>query len=346
MVNASSVPLPEIPGLVWEPLEVKNRDDLLNLIAGMERIDNPPYRTSPAEVDQILNREFVGLGGWNQDSHLVAYATVRLVDNNGYQAICSGGVAVNWRKKGVGTEILQWQVKMARKMLEDVPHPAQIVCLVDQVGSSVSGWMNTFGFEKAHSFQELRRDLSEPIEPISAGRYLEIIPWNTNFDDHVRRAHNELMHLTSGSPAQDMESWTANRPFFAPKWSFIALDKSSDVAKVAGYLLSACYEQDWEAQGWKEGYIEMVGVLPEYSGMQVAPALLTNALEAYRNDGMDYAAVGIADENPTEIAKLYRNLGFKTTGESTIWTVDVDDKPTVESVARMNRLSAFGLRGG
>lgn len=322
---------------------MENRDELLALIAEMERVDNPPYRTSPAEVDQIFTTDFTGLGGWNQDSRLVAYAIVRLVESNGYQAICSGGVAVGWRKRGVGTEILEWQVTVARRMLARVPHPAQIVCLIDQVARNVSGWMQTFGFEKNHSFQEMRRELAAPITPVVPGQYLEIIPWHPDFDDLVRRAHNELMRLTSGSPAQDMGAWTANRTFFAPQWSFIALDKSRDVAKVAGYLLSASYEQDWEARGWKEGYIEMLGVLPEYAGTQVPPALLTRALAAYQKDGMDYAAVCLAEENPTEVAKLYADCGFKTTGESTIWVTEIDEKPAVENVADMNRLSAFGL---
>lgn len=325
MVDITSWSLPEIPGIVWEPLRAGNRDELLSLIAEMERIDSPPYRTCPVEVDRIFSNDFVGLGSWDQDSHLVAYAIVRLVETNGIKAVCSGGVSVKWRKKGIGTAILKWQIDVAHRMLKNKSRPAQIVCLVDQVGSSVTGWMNTFGFEKTHSFQELRRKLREPVVLISPGAYLEVIPWQSNLDDKVRRAHNELMRLTAGCPAQNMESWTTNRPFFAPQWSFIVLDKSSDVAKVAGYILSACYQQDWEARGWKEGYIEMLGVLPEYSGTQVPSALITHALAAYQRDGMDCGAIGLADENPTEVSKLYKSFGFKVTGESTIWMADVKD---------------------
>lgn len=331
MVDISSVSMPQTPDLVWKPLTVENRDELVGLIAEMERIDNPPYRTSPTEVDQILATDFAGLGGWNQDSRLVAYAIVRVVETTGVQAICSGGVAAGWRKRGVGTEILSWQVEVAHLMLTGLARTAQIVCLLDKVGSSATTWMRTFGFEKAHSFQELRRNLQVPVVEVTPGKYLEIVAWQESFDDKVRRAHNELMRLTTDTPAQDMVSWTSNRPFFAPQWSFIALDKSHDIAQVAGYLLSACYRQDWEARGWKEGYIEMLGVLPEYAETQVAPALLTNALRAYQDDGMDYAAVGLAEENPTEIAKLYTEFGFETTGESTIWVAEVAPNPSAKN---------------
>lgn len=331
MSDILPVPVPQTPGLVWKPLTVKNRDELVGLIADMESIDNPPYRTSPMEVDQILATDFVGLGGWNQDSRLVAYAVVRVVEANISQAICSGGVAAGWRKRGVGTEILSWQIETARLMLSGLTRPAQIVCLLDKIGSSDTTWMRTFGFEKAHSFQELRRDLQAPLAEVVPGKYLEVVTWQESFDDKVRRAHNELMRLTSDAPAQDREAWTSNRPFFAPQWSFVALDKSRDVAQVAGYLLSACYQQDWEARGWKEGYIEMLGVLPEYAETQVAPALLANALRAYQSDGMDYAAVGLAAENPTEIAKLYTEFGFETTGESAIWVAEVNPIPSAKN---------------
>ncbi|MCI6585333.1 MAG: N-acetyltransferase [Mobiluncus sp.] len=343
MSDSTPVALPETPGLVWEPLQPENRDDLIRLIAEMERIDNPPYRTSAEEVDQIFAVTYAGLGGWDQDSQLVAYAIVRLVETNGYQAICSGGVGVNWRKRGVGTEIFQWEVATARKMLADKPRPAQIVCFVDRSSSNISGWMYTFGFEKKHSFLELRRDLNEPIPEIEPGQYLKIVPWSETFDDRVRRAHNELMELTSGSPAQDMESWTSNRPFFAPEWSFIALDKSSDVAEVAGYLLSARYEQDWEALGWKEGYTEILGVLPDYAESKVAQALLSRTLNTYRDSGMAFAAVGLAEENPTEVAKLYTSFGYQATGGSTMWVVDLKDKPTLEDIAEANQ-SAAGVK--
>lgn len=336
----SSASLPQTPGLVWKPLSNQDHDALMGLITRMERIDNPPYRTSPEEVNKIFASEYSGIGGWDQDSQLAAYAIVRVVDTNGIQAVCSGGVAVNWRNRGVGANIFQWEVSTARQMLEDKPRPAQIVCFLDKTAGNITGRMYTYGFEKAHSFLELRRDLTEPVEVHQPGQYLEIQPWNENLDDHIRRAHNELMSITSGAPAQDTKSWKENRQFFAPEWSFVALDKSSDVAEVAGYLLSARYEQDWEALGWKEGYTEMLGVLPDYAETQVAEALLTSAITAYRDAGMRYAAVGLAEENPTDVAKLYTRFGYSVTGGSTMWVVDMKDEPDAPNIAQENRKAA------
>ncbi|EFU80026.1 hypothetical protein HMPREF0388_1257 [Mobiluncus curtisii ATCC 51333] len=339
------------PGLTWKPLEVTHKPDLMRLIVEMERIDNPPYRTSPAEVDSIFQSEFCGLSAWDQDSRMVAYAIVRIDESDGVQAICSGGVGASWRNRGVGSIIFQWEVQTAHTMLTDKPRPAQIVCFVDQAASGAEPQLRASGFIPAHTYLELRRDLAAPGELVAPGQYLEIIPWSPDFDDHVRRAHNELMALAAGAPAQDMQTWQSSRPFFAPQWSFIALDKSSDVAEIAGYLLSARYEQDWEAMGFTQGYTEILGVLPDYAETQVAAALLSHAIASYQESGMQYAAVGLDQENPTDVAQLYTDFGYEVTGGSTEWVVNLPAETTEpadasalrEEVAKMNRESASVL---
>lgn len=343
---------PSILGITWKPLEAAHKSNLMDLIVEMERIDNPPYRTSPAEVDSIFQANFQGLGAWDQDSRLVAYAIVRVVNTNGIQAICSGGVGVSWRNRGVGSVILQWEVDTARRMLADQPRPAKIVCSVDQSASGdVLETMQENGFERAHSFIEMHRDLADPVELTAPGQYLEVIPWSPDFDDRVRRAHNELMALAEGAPAQNLETWQANRTFFAPEWSFIALDKSSDVAEVAGYLMSARYEQDWEAAGFTEGYTEILGVLPDYADTKVAPALLSQALKSYQESQMQYAAVVLDRENPTDVGQLYTDFGYEETGVSTMWIIDLPAEPEPsldpevlrEEVAEFNRRAASAL---
>ena len=41
---------------------------------------------------------------------------------------------------------------------------------------------------------------------------------------------------------------------------------------------------------FREGYTDMLGVLADYGGRGVAPALLTAAMRAYQRDGMEFAA--------------------------------------------------------
>ena len=101
--------------------------------------------------------------------------------------------------------------------------------------------------------------------------------------------------------------------------------RSGDRARVAGYLRSARYEQDWEALGWREGYTDMLGVLADYGGRGVAPALLTAAMRAYQRDGMEFAAAGVDSDSPTGAVDLYRELGYAPTQGSILYAQALPD---------------------
>jgi ribosomal protein S18 acetylase RimI-like enzyme len=50
--------------------------------------------------------------------------------------------------------------------------------------------------------------------------------------------------------------------------------------------------------------------LAEWRGRGVATQLLVGALESYRYEGLDYAALGVDSDNPTGAYRLYESLGF------------------------------------
>lgn len=313
-------------GLTWRELNESHAQELFDLITALEKVDNPPYRTSLAEVEEIFHSGFIGLGGWDGDSRLQAFTTIRLQEANQIQAVCSAGVALPWRNRGIGKAILKWSVAVAREEIAQRGQGGQIVIYTDSSVGNFEHNLEDAGFQVERQFIELRRPLTQAIEVLAPGQYLEVVPWREEFDEQVRRAHNKLMEITLGLPPQDPQVWASGRAFFAPEWSFVALDKSTDRAEVAGYLLSARYSQDWDALGWREGYTEILGVLPQWRQTLVAPALLTAALDAYQRDGMEYAAVGLANDNPTLVAELYRRLEYEPVGESKMWIIDLPDE--------------------
>lgn len=324
----SSIPHIQTEGLVWKPLEVEHVAELAALIERMEKADNPPYRTSPEEVASLFSQgiEWEACGGWDLDGTLRGYGITRLVPSDTVaQAVCSGGVDPTWRNRGIGGAVLDWEIEVSRRLLHEATDGvAEIVIYVDDTAKDFTPRLRAAGFVEKQSFAELRRELSAPIEPIEPGQYLSVVPWSEDLDDQIRKAHNRLMEAAVGAPPKDAEAWAVEgRDFFAPEWSFVALDKSTDRAQVAGYLLSARYEQDWEALGWKEGYTEILGVLPQWRNTKLAPALLTAAMNAYHKDGMEYAAVGLATDNYTGAADLYQRLGYVSVGGSTMWVIEI-----------------------
>ena len=74
---------------------------------------------------------------------------------------------------------------------------------------------------------------------------------------------------------------------------------------------------------FREGYTDMLGVLADYGGRGVAPALLTAAMRAYQRDGMEFAAAGVDSDSPTGAVDLYRELGYAPTQGSILYALDV-----------------------
>ena len=101
------------------------------------------------------------------------------------------------------------------------------------------------------------------------------------------------------------------------------LDRSDDRTPVAGYLLSSRYEQDWPSLGYREGYIDLLGVRQAWRGKRVATALLTTAMRTYAADGMEYAGLGVDTENPSGAFGIYAALGFEPTHGQAMYSLEI-----------------------
>ena len=183
--------------------------------------------------------------------------------------------------------------------------------------------LEDLGFEPRRWYREVRRSLTDDIPEVDIDGFLTIEPWGEELDEVVRIAHNQLADGEYEASEMTRDEWRSGRAYFAPGWSFVAMDRSGDRARVAGFLRSGRYEQDWAALGWREGYTDMLGVLAEYRTRRVAPALLTAAMRAYRRDGMEYAAAGVDSDDPNGAVDLYRNLGYSPTRGTILYALDV-----------------------
>ena len=324
-----TVALPDAAGLRWRPLRAEDGRDLTTLVERIEGADDPPYRTSAEEALEYFDTSHAwsAVGGWDAEGILRAFGFVRirLGDVTILRAFCSGGVDPEWRRRGAGSALMDWQVARARTMLAETgtDAPARIVVHVDEGMTALESLLTARGFTAQRWYMEMRRDLRLPIPQVTLDGQLSIVPWSADLDDAVRRAHNKAFGDEWGSQPHTPESWRQGRTHFAPSWSFVALDRSSDRAQVAGYLISGRYEQDWAALGWSEGYTEMMGVLREWRGRHVATALLTQAMRAYAADGMEYAGLDVDADNPTGAATLYAHLGYERTRGSAMYTIEI-----------------------
>lgn len=320
--------------LTWRPLGPADNRELAALIARSEEIDDPPYRTSEEETaEYFLDPTYSGVAGRDHEGIMRAFGLVRVRPASEIFASMTGVVDPAWRQRGIGVALLHWQTERARHLVgaeragqastaRGDKVPGHIVTTVLEDDERMMRHLADLHFEPRRWHRELRRPLTQEIPEIEIDGFLRIVPWSPELDEAVLRAHNQAIGGAWGSYPLSQEEWAAGRTYFVPEWSFVAMDHSGDRPRVAGYLRSGRYEQDWKALGWREGYTDMLGILADYRSRSIGSALLTAAMRAYAADGMDYAAAGTDSDSP-DGAELYERLGYQPTRGTVLYGLDV-----------------------
>lgn len=314
--------------LQWRPLQEQDIEALYALLRRIEDHDDPPYRSTREEVTDSALSEWSNLAqnslaGFDEHGQLRAYGVVSEPEHSDRaRSFLEGGVDPGERHRGVGSAMLAWQVQRARELLREWEGTGQLIVHVEDGLRACNDLVEKHGFTPGGYHTEMRRDLRTGDLPSrTLQRPLELVQWSHELDDAIRLAHGETVGPDSRPPSANR--WQEGRTYFVPEWSFLVLDHTSDRARVAGYLLSSKYEQDWETLGWSEGYVDMLGVRAPWRGKGIATALLTRAMAAYAESSMEYAALGLDHPSREDSFGLFDRLGFIPTRDSTTYVLQV-----------------------
>jgi mycothiol synthase len=107
---------------------------------------------------------------------------------------------------------------------------------------------------------------------------------------------------------QDFERW-AHNPHLDPALCRVAWDTKSN--EVAGASINTIFPKENEQNGFKRGWIDVLGVRRPWRKRGVASALIADSLKALRDRGMTEGVLGVDAENPTGALRLYEKIGFK-----------------------------------
>lgn len=317
--------------LAWRPLTPADAPALFDLISTAEEADQAPQRFSADEVVEMFEGDWKDLekdtlGGFDSSGVLRAYAMteVRPGDRSTVRAFLRGSVHPEWRGRGIGRAILAWMEGRGRQQLarcgKDLP--ARLAVFVEENARDQRRLYAAAGFSPIRWYTDMRRDLSVPVPVVELDPTLRVVPWSEELDEQVMHAHNEAFGDHWGSEPHTLESWRQHGSHFMPGWSFVALDSSADNA-VVGYVISSRYEQDFAVQGFTCGYTELLGVRAPWRGRKVAAALLARTMQAFADDGMEYACLGVDTANPTGAKGLYAALGYQATHGSIMYSVEI-----------------------
>ncbi len=167
------------------------------------------------------------------------------------------------------------------------------------------------GLEPVRWFSKMQRDLADDIPEPPLPRDLELATVTPADLERLRVARNDSFRDHWGSQPWTAEEWAAEhgRSTFRPDLSVMALDGD----RVAGFVLTHVYEEDFAAQGYRGGELPLVGVIRDHRGRGIAPALIAETLRRHRAAGYERVSLSVDAENPSGALGLYTGLGFAPT---------------------------------
>lgn len=275
------------------------------------------------------------------------------------QATLVGTVHPDVRGRGVGRALLAWQVQRGEDLVRradattDGPEdgaadgadgagpgaghdvPWMLRAWVEDHHGDRERLLRAAGFTPRRFTATMRRDLADPLPEVTLPDGVEVVglavPGTAGpagrelspLQDRVRRTHNEAFADHWGSEPIEAEDWArhcVSGPGARPDLSFAALDGSGEVV---AYLVSGTYPQDWQAQGFTEGWTNLLGVAPSHRRQGLARTLLVRAMGTYAAEGLQHAGLAVDVENPRAL-ELYTGLGYVERGRETSWVRDVD----------------------
>ncbi|MDY2941674.1 MAG: GNAT family N-acetyltransferase [Varibaculum sp.] len=293
---------------MFDTVELTLRDvsDLTALVNRIEELDRAPFRTSAAEMTELLQGDSRGLGYWIDGGRLVGYSLAYRQANGNVR--CTGGVDPNVRGRGIGHHCISWSTEQAREML--IGGHGHIGVTVEFESPELIEHLLAKGYRETNSYAEMQVNLADYTPLVwRASALIDIHPWSAEMDRQVLRAHNRI--VAGFGLELDEDHWLQGRSDFAPECSFIAFDRRNDRSPIVGYAMSSIYAQDWTAIGSRQGYIDrfVVYPAPRISRSIIGAGLLNAVLAAFRAEGLETAGAGA--EIGGHAIDLYRRVGFQ-----------------------------------
>jgi mycothiol synthase len=300
------------------------RDDapaLTALLAAAEAVDRTDEHYNLDDVLEELGNPMIDIStDWlvvEHEGEVVAHSQLRpRAPADGAVSVgIDGTVRPDHRRRGVGSMLVPRMVERALEFARErgeglrpivtghAPSTNQdLATIFERLGLRPERW----------SFMMLA-DLEEAAGPspeLPEGYTLHT--WEGVEDDEVREAHNRAFVGHYGfTPwdAQMWSQWVSESRAYRPALSFVARDATG---AIAAYVQTCEYDAVAEATGLKEAYVAKVGTLEDHRRRGLAGLLLRIALQRYREEGYDRAALDVDSENETGALGVYERAGFRT----------------------------------
>jgi mycothiol synthase len=300
------------------------RDDapaLAALLAAAEAVDRTDEHYNVEDVLEELGNPMIDIDtDWlvvEHEGEIVAHSGLqpRAPADGAVSVAIDGTVRPDHRRRGIGSMLVPRMVERALDYVRERGEGLRPI---------VTGHAPSTNHDLARIFERLGlrperwsfvmlADLRQPGEPAPAlPQGYTLHTWEGLEDDEIREAHNRAFVGHYGFTPWDppmWRQWVSESRAFRPALSLVARDSTG---AIAAYVQSSEFDAVAEATGVKEAYVAKVGTLEGHRRRGLAGVLLQIALERYREQGFDRAALDVDSENPTGALGVYERAGFRT----------------------------------
>lgn len=316
-------------GILWYPIHSQSIESIAGLIGRIEEVDDPPYRTTAEEIANWVSTQapttgIVGIASTGEHKgKIICYARVVMPSEN--ECVGTVGIDPDFRSSELTRALVSWQMHAGRLLLDGHSHVGRrtITVNVSATQSQFQDQLRASGFIWRGSTHEMRRDLEELPAIPDLGNYVKIVPWASEWEESARRFYNKLTSGTGAYPRVSREQWDGVIEDFSPECSFVSLDVSGDRPQVNGLIMVGLYTSDWEVLGWREGYIEFLGVNQTNNVEDITKALIASSLQAQKAAGLQKSAASGGVDGTDRASLIYEEMGFKRAFEVRTYVLEL-----------------------
>lgn len=252
------------------------------------------------------------------DGVIVAAGAVSPPPPDGVRGALFGGVAVSARERGIGRDLIAWQVRRLAELRDEVaPGSAWTAQAAAMIGdASALRLYRRSGFAVERYWYTMLATLV-PAPPPRLPDGIEVRPYAPGFREALYAAHMEAFADHFAHHDEPIGQWAAHgveSPDFRADLSRVAFDGD----EIAGLVHAFTAPEPGEI------YIGVVGTRPAWRERGLALALLKGVLADAATAGLSRASLTVDAASPTGAVGLYERAGFAIAAQSVSYRVRLD----------------------
>ncbi|MCS3428514.1 GNAT family N-acetyltransferase [Leucobacter aridicollis] len=262
---------------------------------------------------------------FSQAGALVAFGEAKLDDDwrDQVDVFIDGVVHPEWRGLGIGSAMLAWQEARGRQLLGGVKAglPGMLSFGAREANTDILALAADAGYLPVRWWMELGRPLADEIAVRDLPAGVELRTFAPELSESTRLAVNDAFRDHWGSRPMTEREWADELELdeFSPELSRVLVTDSGESdgqVRVVAAVLTEVNEEEWALNGGPFGYMSTIGVVREWRGKGLSSAVISAALEAYRNAGFVNALLDVDSANPSGALGMYERLGFQARDRS------------------------------